>query len=382
MRRRMLALLSSVVLFALTACGESSSLPEVKGAAKDVSAAEQSSKETAEEVVAPSSEPDENGIIFPAGEPEVTDIVIHTARDYQMAAQLITAYKKGYFDEAGLNVNINWYQTASDIPTAMIAGDVDLAFGSWANPMQVKAYGVDCKILATLGDASGTLGMYVQPDSGIKSIEQIKDASITLTNAAVVTRTLSNICELYGIDYDSLNIINTAPSDGVASFMNKQVDAIFTWMPYGAQVAQFGGVELINGAHDYSDGGDKEVSGVYIAGYTFYVTEKYLQSNPNTCARIVWALAKAEVDLENIDAAEIAELTYEDMSLTEASLAEANLRAMSYSMDFTEEEGQTFIDEIPYYVSIGSIPAEIDGYSVLDSEVLEKVAPSWVKKSY
>ena len=377
MKRRILTtILTATLAFVLTACGANNT----SSASGD--AASQIAKSTVTEEVGVPGEPDENGIIFPAGAPEVTNIEIHSARDYQMAAQLITAKKKGYFEQAGLNVNINWYQTASDIPTAMIAGDVDLAFGSWANPMQVKAYGVDCKILTTLGDASGTLGMFVQPDSGITSIEQIKDASITLTNAAVVTRTLSNICELYGMDYSSLNIVNTAPSDGVASFMNKQVDAIFTWMPYGAQVAEFGGVELINGAYDYSNGGKKPISGVYIAGYTFYVTEKYLAANPNTCARILWALAKAEVDLENCSPAEIAELTYEDMSLTAASIAEANIAAMSYSMDFTEESGQTFLDEIPYYVSIGSIPAEVDGTSILDSSVLEKVAPSWVKKSY
>ncbi len=326
-------------------------------------------------------EADENGLCKPSGAPEQTKVTIHSGRDYQMAAQLVVAEEKGYFDEAGLDVELTWYQTASDIPTAMISGDIDLAFGSWANPMQVEAYDVDCKVLASLGDASGTLSLIATPESGIKNVEDIKDKTITLTNAAVVTRTLKNICEKYGMDYEALNIVNTAPSDGLASFMNGEVDALFTWQPYCAQAIEAGGIEILNGSYDFAK--NEELSGLYICGYTFYATEKYCRENPNTVAAIMWALAKAEVDMEDeANLEELAELTYETMGLSSADIALANMKSMKYSMEFTEEWVNTFNSEIPYYKEIGSIPQEIDGTSVMDTRFLEAVAPDWVEKSY
>lgn len=366
MKKKMILGLAVILSFAcFTGCGSSESQTE-------------SSNDTAVISVA---EADENGLCKPTSSPEQTKVTIHSGRDYQMAAQLVTAKEKGYFDEAGLDVEITWYQTASDIPTAMISGDIDLAFGSWTNPMQVKSYGIDCNILASLGDASGTLSLIVSPDSGITSVEDITDKTLTLTNAAIVTRTLENICNLYGIDYDVLNIVNTAPSDGLASFMNGDVDAIFTWQPYCAQAIEAGGVEILSGSYDYLN--DEALSDLYICGYTFYATESYCEKNPNTVAAIMWALGKAEIDLENEDSkAEIAGLTYETMGLTSADIALANLNAMKYSMEFTEEWADTFNSEIPYYKEIGSIPEEFDGYSVMNTKFLETVAPDWAKKSY
>ncbi len=239
------------------------------------------------------------------------------------------------------------YQTGSDVPTAMIAGDVAVATGTWVNPMQVASYDVGAKILAQPGDPAGTMSLIAAPDSGIKSVTDIAGKTITLTNAAVVVRTLKNICDKYGIDYDGLNIVNTAPSDGVAAYLNGDVDALFTWQPFGAMgLINGGGTEIINGMYDYSNGKETPVSDIYISRCVFYVSEKFAAQNPNTCAKLVWAIAKATLDLQDdakID--ELAELTAEDMGTT-PEIAAANMRAMKYSMEMTTI-GSRVDEEVP-----------------------------------
>lgn len=325
-----------------------------------------------------SSEPDENGISFPEGEPETKSVTLHCPKDYNMSGQAVVALEKGYFEAAGLDVEIMWYQNGGDIPTSMIAGGADLAFGSWINPLQVSAYDVDTVIISNTGDPAGTLSLVAGKDSGIESVEDIEGKTVTITNTAVVVRTFHNICDLYNIDYDSLNIVNADPSDGVAALMNGDVDAIFTWQPYCATaIINAGGTEIINGQYDYSNGGEEPVSGVYVTGCTFFGTEEFVNENPNTVARIVWALAKATCDLQDdgqID--ELAELTAGTIG-TDEEIAAAAMRAMTYTMVMTDEWVATLENEVPYYVDIGSLPEALDPAPLVDMEFIDMVNPEW-----
>ncbi len=380
MKKLISVLLAAVMAFGLFACGAA-------GGTDDQTADKTDSTNTTEETggetqTTISSEPDENGLIFPAGEPETTSLVLHCPKDYNMSAQAVTAYREGYFKEAGLDVEIMWYQNGGDIPTSIIAGGADLAFGSWVNPMQVEAYGVPTEIICNTGDPAGTLSLIAAPGSGIESVADIQGKTITLTNAAVVVRTFKNICELYGIDYDSLDIVNAAPSDGVTAFINGDVDAVFTWQPYCANaIIKGGGKEIINGLYDYSNGGQEPVSGVYITACTFFGTKAFVDANPNTVARVVWALSKATCDLQDdskIDA--IAELTADDIG-AETEVAAAAMRSMVYTMEMTQDWVDTLVSEVPYYLEIGSLPKEVDAASMVNTEFLDMVCPQWNKLS-
>lgn len=325
-----------------------------------------------------STGPDENGIMFPEGTPETTSITLHCPKDYNMSGQVVVALEKGYFEAAGLDVEIVWYQNGGDIPTAMLSGGADLAFGSWINPLQVAAYGVNTKILCNTGDPAGTLSLVAGKNSGITAVTDITGKTVTIANAAVVDRTFHNICDLYNIDYDSINIVNADPSDGVAALMNGDVDAIFTWQPYCATaILTAGGTEIINGQYDYSNGETTPVSGVYIAGCTFFGTEEFVTANPNTIARLLWALAKATCDLQDdsqID--ELAELTAQTIG-TEPDIAASAMRSMTYTMEINDDWVATLKSEVPYYVGIGSLPSEIDPVPLLDMIYLDSINPGW-----
>lgn len=326
------------------------------------------------------SEADENGLQMPIGEAEVTDITIWSAADYQMGAQLAVAQAKGYFAEQGLNVELNWVQNAADIPTMMIAGDISVASGSWGNVMSVDSFGVDAELLSFWGDASATLSVIASEDSGITKFEDIVGHKIGWVSASTTIRILQNLCDAKDVDFDSLDLVNMYPSDSLAAFMNGDIDVVYTWHPYVAQAIMAGGTELINGAYDFATG--EELTDIYPNGYCLYASEEFTDENPIATAKLMYALAKAQIDLEDPDKIEgLAEETYETMGLASPEYAVINLNAMKYTMEMTQEQGDAMMSEVPFYVELGAITEDVD-ISIINTEFLEMVAPEWVHQAY
>ncbi|MCR5756122.1 MAG: ABC transporter substrate-binding protein [Acetatifactor sp.] len=359
---------------ALTGCGTSAT--EVTSTESSDILANENTETLA--VATLSSEPDEDGLIFPSGEPETSHFSIHCTYDYNMSAQVVAAKALGFFDEAGLDVELIHYQSGGEIPTAVIAGDAKVAVGSWSNPMQVASYDVPVKVVNQGGDPSATVSVLVTNASGISQVSELEGCTLATTNAAIVIRALHNICTQYGIDYDGLNLVLADQSDCVTAFANGDVDAVLCWQPFVFNALNMGdGYELINGSYDYSNGETTEVSDIYISGCTTYVTEDFLSANPNTIARMEWALAKATLALKDdsqIDT--IAELTCAEMGCDKDAAA-ANMRAMSYDMTWTKAWIDSFCDETPYYYELGTLNKEIDGNSLIDTSFVKSINPEW-----
>lgn len=154
------------------------------------------------------------------------------------------AKEKGFYKDAGINVEILEFSDGSALSEAFAAGEVDVALMGIAPTATWYEKGVDLQVIASANGGGHVI--LVRADSGINSIEDLKGKVIAEPNLGTVTDTLLRdyILPKAKIDPEKDLTIQSGlkPADMAASlYGTKEVDAIITWEPYVSEAqAQYG----------------------------------------------------------------------------------------------------------------------------------------------
>jgi NitT/TauT family transport system substrate-binding protein len=259
MSRRLLALGSALTLLAAAACG---------GDATDDEAAEDGELRTVTAGVIP-----------------IVDV-----------APLYLGVEQGFFEERGLELEIEQGQGGAALMPSVVSGEYDFAFGNVVSlilgqgeglPLQVFANGV-----ATNGEVGADFsGVFVNEDSGIE------DAS-DLEGMTVAANTLNNIGDTTvresvreaGGDPAEVEFVEMPLPDMNAALDNEQVDAIWVVEPFTTMAIEAGFQEI---ASNYAETDPELTIAVYFAN------EELINEDPELIDDIAAAL---EESLEYADA--------------------------------------------------------------------------------
>ena len=166
-------------------------------------------------------------------------------------APLQVAMEKGYLDEAG----INWQRVdfgSSDIQAALGAGTIDCGFGLVGKFIQPIENGLNMVI--TSGMHTGCTKILVRPDSGIKTIADLKGknigvSSLASSEAVTAKRALYKAGVNISADGGDVTFSVYSTADQPVALMNGAVDAISTPDPVATQAAEeYGLVTLLDTA--------------------------------------------------------------------------------------------------------------------------------------
>jgi NitT/TauT family transport system substrate-binding protein len=164
---------------------------------------------------------------------------------------MYAAIEKGYFDEAGIRVDIDRFASGAKMIPALATGDVDVAGGAAAAGLyNAIASGMDFKIVADKGQSRPGQEYTVLIvrkdliDSGaFKDLADLKGRKVAhLPGQGVVTQyVLGQILEHAKLPWNAVERVDIAAPEHVKLLANKQVDAAVTAEPYGA-IAEAQGV--------------------------------------------------------------------------------------------------------------------------------------------
>lgn len=148
------------------------------------------------------------------------------------------AEELGYFEEAGLNVEVTEFSDGSAMMEAFAAGELDVAMGGIGPAATWFMRGIDLKVVA--GTNGGGHVLMTRADSGIESVEDLSGKMVAEPSIATVTDALLRAKILPDAeltpDVDVILISGMKPADMSTSLMaTKEVDAMITWEPYAAQ---------------------------------------------------------------------------------------------------------------------------------------------------
>jgi NitT/TauT family transport system substrate-binding protein len=307
---------------------------------------------------------------------ETKTFQIWTSRDAQQGALPVVTMRQGFFKKEGLEVEVKFVSSGSEIPSGMAGGTIPIAIASWTNPMAMVANGVPARILAGTTDVSGAQQMVVKKDGPIKTPKDLEGRKLALTRIGLIMSILEKMCKEYGCDVSKITLVNMAPQEIVLAFQRGEVDAIQTWEPWAIYGVQAGGRVLMSATDSFIPGkeGKKRIDSVYAA---VFARDDWVAKNPKTVEATLRALKNGAEWLEaNRDAA--AEIVAKDINIPKPIVLgtfDKIFNQVHMSSDWANE----FTEKSTYLHGLKELKTAPTAKDVIDVRPLKAVCAACVK---
>ncbi len=153
------------------------------------------------------------------------------------------AKAKGYYKDAGLEVDFQVGKGGADVAKQVAVGNADLGGGIGDTPLIVRANGLTVKGVALLGGQSLT-ALYVRKDTGIKGIADLKGKNVGVLSFQDTTYyNLLAMLASGGLKKDDLSVQAVGPAGVVQLMISGGLQAI-SGVPEWAAAIEAAGIPL------------------------------------------------------------------------------------------------------------------------------------------
>lgn len=167
------------------------------------------------------------------------------------------ALKKGFYQQAGLTIQDQLFQSDTEQITAFLAGKLDLAWLTTGAAMQIAAKEPTSRIIFLVDYSNGSDGILGR---NIKTPADVKGKTIARENILFQKVLLRAFLEKGGLTEKDLTIRDMTAADGAVAFSAKRIDGAVTYEPFLTKAAKEGGGEVI-----FSTKGTNLVADVIVA---------------------------------------------------------------------------------------------------------------------
>ena len=150
-------------------------------------------------------------------------------------AQLQLGIHMGTFEKEGLDIEARQFTTGVELFQALVGGSLDvLTTGGVLSNFPARGQG-KVFLVNDLEHATGQI--WVNPDSGIDSVKDLKGKRIALTRGTTAHNLVHQAMKSAGLDSTKdIEILNQRMSDAVTGFIAGAVPAVATWVPFNVQI--------------------------------------------------------------------------------------------------------------------------------------------------
>lgn len=264
-------------------------------------------------------------------------------------APVYIAIEDGLFEREGLEIEIIPVQGGAASIPAMIAGELDIAFGAVPSTLSGSANGLDLRLIAEQNRASpGFSDLSALPDAGLEGdligLEGKRLALNTFANTAELTA--RSVVESAGADYDEIEAVEVPFPDMIPMLERGEVDAAFLVEPFTTIARQTLDADSI------ADPYQGETEGLPVGSYS--TTGNFAANFPNTVAAFQRAVIAA-TDIAREDPQRVVDVLPTYTSLDEE--AAAAVTQPEYVARINQEQIQRVVDLMVKY---GLLVEEVD----------------------
>ena len=221
-----------------------------------------------------------------SGAPETTpvetvDLTVGFMSNYGSLWSAITAEKKGYFAEEGLNVTLTGFDSGPNIIAAMESGSVNFGYiGDGAHKLCVQGNA------AIIGLSHISNGDAVIGGPNVKTLEDLKGKTVAYSSGTSSETILTNALNSVGLTMSDIKAMDMDASAVVTAMLSGGVDACAIWSPQSLTIMdEMADATKLAENVDYSD--------ISISLASWIAKPDYLEANRDVAVRFMRAIFKA-----------------------------------------------------------------------------------------
>ncbi|HKF72314.1 MAG TPA: ABC transporter substrate-binding protein [Stellaceae bacterium] len=205
---------------------------------------------------------------------------------------------KGFYKDAGINLDIRSGNGSSSAHRLVANGDSQFAYGSCGSMVNLASKGAALISVGVI-DAMGTDAVLVRPETGVKTVKDLKGKKILTTANAGVNTFFPIVLKTGGLAESDVTLVNVAEGALVSSYLQGAGDTV--GMLGGlddkpAEIKAAGGAAPVGLA--YSE------YGVHQVGYCMTTTKDMVKNKSDLVKRFMQATIKSYAEtMKNPDAA-------------------------------------------------------------------------------
>ena len=171
----------------------------------------------------------------PAFAQQRTKVRVGSLKVLSVDAQLQLAIHMGTFEKEGLDIEARAFTTGVELFQALVGGSLDvLTTGGVLSNFPARGQG-KVFLINDLEHATGQI--WVNADSGINSVKDLKGKRIALTRGTTAHNLVHQAMKSAGLDSTKdIEILNQRMSDAITGFIAGAVPAVSTWVPFNVQI--------------------------------------------------------------------------------------------------------------------------------------------------
>ena len=279
-------------------------------------------------------------------------------------APLYLADKKGFFDDHGADVDVQFFESKTDSKSALAAGRIQGMSTTVDTHVMSAASGMDISIVLALDTSDGGDGLSALKD--IPDIKSLKGHTVALdTSGGASYFWFQYLLQQEGMTLDDVQAVNMSSGDAGAAFVAGEVDAAVTWEPWLSKAKE---TDNGSGLIDSS-----ETPGIIVDALA--MDKDFAAQYPGTVKAIVegWYDALAYMESDPDDAYKImmeytGDETPEDL---QASMAEVKFYDKDGNADYYDGDIQDVAKmAADLWLDMGLIDAEPDLDSLIDGSFI------------
>jgi len=258
------------------------------------------------------------------GKPEKSKVVLAVGgKSALYYLSLTIAEKKGFFKDAGLDVEINDFQGGSKSLEALMGGSADVVAGAYEHTIRMQQRGQAIKGFALIGRGMQlAIGLRTDVVDKIKVPADIKGMKFGVTAPGSQTQMLVQAWAAKGgLKASDIVVIGVgAGASVVAAIENKSVDGISQADPALTILQDKGLIRIVVDTRTMK--GNQELFGGSMPAACLYAQPALLTKTPNTAQALATAIVRADEWLQTATPAEVASTVPEAYLLGDRAIYE------------------------------------------------------------
>jgi NitT/TauT family transport system substrate-binding protein len=208
---------------------------------------------------------------------------------------LTVAERKGYFKEEGLEVEIPDFPGGARALQAMVGGSADMVSGAYEHTINMLAKKQPIKAVVLQAKYSSIVLLLPKDKAAkYKGAKDLKGLKIGVTAPGSSTNMfVNNLLAKDGLKPTDVSIVGVGTGAGAFAALDKgEIDAISNLDPVITQLEATG--KFVAVADSRTEKGMKDIYGGDYHASVIYITEEFIQKNPNTVQAVVNAMVRAD----------------------------------------------------------------------------------------